>query len=146
MTWSYDTALTADKDKVRAFIGDTNTSDQLLSDEEISFFLTQSDNIYGASAKACRAIAARFARLTDTEVEGVSDRLSQMVRHYNDLASSYDRDSVKSGSSIMPIVTGISYGEMRLVDADTDRVVPAFKMSQFNNPPVRKAGEVIDEY
>jgi hypothetical protein len=71
MTWSYNTALTADKDKVRTFIGDTNTSEQLISDEEITFFLTQSDNIYGAAARACRAIAAKYARLTDTEVEGV---------------------------------------------------------------------------
>jgi hypothetical protein len=146
MTWSYNTALTADKDKVRALIGDTDTTDQILSDEEITFFISQTGNIYSASARACKAIAAKFSRLTDTEIEGVSDRLSQMVKHYNDLAASYDRDAAKFGATIVPVVTGVSYNAMRLVDADTDRVDPAFTMSQFNNPPVRNVGEVIDEY
>ena len=37
MAWTYSTALTADKDKVRFLIQDTDTDDQLLADEEIAY-------------------------------------------------------------------------------------------------------------
>jgi hypothetical protein len=146
MTWSYDTALTADKDKIRALIGDTDTNDQIISDEEIAFFLTQSGNIYGAAARTCRAIAAKFSRRTDIEVEGVSDKMSQLVKHYNALATSYDIDSGKFGSTINPVVTGISRSEMRTVRQNSDRVDPAFTMTQFDNRWVQYDGDDIDNY
>ncbi len=40
MTWSYDPTIPEPKDAVRLHLGDTDTSNQLFSDEEITYSLT----------------------------------------------------------------------------------------------------------
>src|SRR5689334_18389528 len=62
MAWSYDSSLSADKDKVRWLCGDTDTNDQLVQDEEIAFALSDAGNdLRRAAATVCEAIALRFA-------------------------------------------------------------------------------------
>ena len=54
MTWSFSEASlsTSEKDQVRLLIGDTDTSDQLISDEAITFYLSQRSNVNLAAADA----------------------------------------------------------------------------------------------
>ena len=68
MTWSYDNTVlsTSNKDAVRLIIGDTDTADQLLADEEIDYYLTKHGVVLRAASESARAVAAKFARTTRT--------------------------------------------------------------------------------
>jgi len=66
MAWTYSGDPTAsNKDAVRFEIGDTDTNDQLLTDEEIVYALSVESRIYGAAARCCEALARKFARQAD---------------------------------------------------------------------------------
>jgi hypothetical protein len=66
-TWSY-TGNPENRllDACRFVIGDTDSSNQLLMDEEINWLLSQwEDNIYSAGAEGCVAIAGKYTRQGD---------------------------------------------------------------------------------
>lgn len=94
MSWSYDptllntTSASGRLNSVRLLVGDTDTTDQLVQNEEIVFALSQSgDNVYTAAAWVCRVIAAKFSRLVDTELSGaLSASYSDKAKHYQLLA------------------------------------------------------------
>lgn len=135
MTWSYDTALIADKDKVRLLVGDTDTNDQLLQDEEIVFILTQETNVYNAAALAARTIQSSYARKADVSVESVSKKFSQQAMAYAKLSEDLMRRAEQE-DLVSPSVLGVSIDVMQEAREDTDRVKPKFEMNKFNNPPV----------
>ena len=59
MSWSYDTSLPTNKDKVRVSIGDTDSSDQQLSDEEINALLTVHGSVRSTAIAVARMLAAK---------------------------------------------------------------------------------------
>ena len=66
-TWSY-TGNPQNRllDACRFVIGDTDSNNQLLMDEEIFWLLSQwEDNIYSAGAEGCVAIAGKYTRQSD---------------------------------------------------------------------------------
>lgn len=137
MTWTY-TGNPSDstKDSVRFLIGDTDTTEQLVTDEEIAFSLLQTDDdIYKASIVIARSIVAKFARLVDTSIDSVRVANSQKVKQYTDLIAQLNlmADSI-SNSLAGPEITGISQSEMDTVKDNTDRYVPNFEEGIFNNP------------
>ena len=92
MSWTYDaTALgtsTASErlNSVRLFVGDTDTTDQQVQNEEITFALSQtSDNVYSAASFTARLIASKYSRLVTTELDG------QLMAEYSDLAKQYSK-------------------------------------------------------
>ena len=90
MTWTYIDTLATNRDRIRFLIGDTDTNNQLLSDDEIVWVVTQEENVYGAAATACRAIAGKLAREISRSSEGFSKSLSDQYRHYTELAETLD--------------------------------------------------------
>jgi len=87
LTWTYSGDPTAsDLDGVRFLVGDVDEDEQLLSDEEIEYLLSQYSDSRMAAARAARAIAARFARQVDERVGDMALTLSQRVRHFTALA------------------------------------------------------------
>jgi len=91
MTWSYNTSLATDKDKVRFYIGDTDQTDQLLQDEEISFLLTEMSNVLLAAAHAAKAVAAKFSRQADKAAGDLRVSLSQKAQAYMSLAADLEK-------------------------------------------------------
>lgn len=100
-----------DRDKVRLEIGDTDTADAMLSDEEIDNFLTErtvldstggttSVNIPAAAADAAGAIAAKYARRFDFASDGQSFSVAQRVGHYMSLERTLRN---RSGGIAVPI-------------------------------------------
>lgn len=93
MTWTYDGDPNGDrKDQVRLLVGDTDTEDQLVQDEEIEFVLTQYVPVDGkpawlAGAHTADMIAARFARKADRSVGPLSISAKQQRDHYRELAA-----------------------------------------------------------
>ena len=72
MTWSYSgNPASSEKDAVRFLIGDTDTTDQLLSDAEINYVIAESGgSIYQAAHDACYAIAGKFSRMASSKSVG----------------------------------------------------------------------------
>jgi len=98
MTWSYDTSLATDKDKVRFYIGDTDQTDQLLQDEEINFLLTETTNVLLAASRAAKAVAAKFSRQADKAVGDLRISLSQKAQAYTTLAADLEKRALTSSA------------------------------------------------
>ena len=93
MTWSYDASVDEDKDRVRLMIGDTDSAEGLLQDEEIEYILTVHPSSgtgqpYLAAAHAADMIAAQFARRADRSIGKLSIQAKQQRDHYVELAQS----------------------------------------------------------
>jgi len=135
MSWTFDDAdISTDLAKVRVLIGDVDTSDQLMSDEMISYFLTVDDNVFGAASLAAKSIQAKFARLADTTIEGVSVKYTQKAVAYGDLAADLASQALDNDLP-NPSVFGISKDAIRTQRDDDDRVQERFYTDQFTNPP-----------
>lgn len=71
MTWSYSgDPASSTKDAVRFLIGDTDTNDQLLSDEEIEYTIAVTGNVYESAHDCSYAIAASFSRMATSKSVG----------------------------------------------------------------------------
>jgi len=140
MTWAYGgDPENSERDAVRLLVGDTSTDDQLVTDEEIQYALSQSRTVPGAASFTANAIAALFSRDVDINVSGTSYSESQRAEHYRALADRLSRmaasASPRSGvSGPVPVVSGVSRSEMDSVRDDSDRVRPEFRRGMFDNP------------
>lgn len=141
MTWTYDgtpgTGSAAERrDAVRFFVGDTDNTDQLVTDEEIAFALSEkSDNVRRAAADVARALEAKFASLADVSFDGVRSSYSNISMAYSRLARRLDAQAKRAGGLGRPVATGISRDDMRTYEDDPDRITPRFRRGQFENPP-----------
>lgn len=145
MTWSYDPSLSTDKDRVRFLSGDTDTSDQMVSNEEITGVLSMyTDNIFRGAAAVCRHLASKFSRQADQEIDDMRKALSQRAKAFADRASELDAQA-SSGvtASSMPTwyAGGISVADKELQNEDTDRVRPLFSRDDMEFPGQRSEAD-----
>jgi hypothetical protein len=131
MTWTYsNTSLSSELSRVRLLIGDTNTQEQLLTDEEINYFRGAYGDVNLAAAHCCIAIIAKLARDTTRSALGMSDSRNEIIRTYEDT-----RDrllAMHSGLAEMTS-TGDSVSAKETLTDDTDRVQPLFDRGRWNN-------------
>jgi len=132
MTWTFSDSLSTDRDKVRLKIGDTDTQDQLLSDETIDALLAVRDDVVLCSIDACRAILAKLAREIDRSAAGMSGSRSQKTNHYKDILANLTKES---GGETRVKVGGISKGDNDTIRDDSDFEPLAFSigMNDRNN-------------
>lgn len=106
---------------VRLLLGDTDAEDPQLQDEEIQFSLSvTSDNYYSAASKSARYIAAKYARLVDTDLNGqLAEKYSQLQEHYANLATTLDEEDSSSNATL-----GISSGGVSKIDMEMVRCLP----------------------
>jgi hypothetical protein len=143
MAWSYETtnivATTAvgRKNCVRLLVGDTDTLDQQLQDEEIDFALSQSNNnIYYAGSWAAGAISASYARKVTTQLDAaLKADYSDLHQHYAALQESLRFKGKTTGSTLGLSAGGITITAVEIAQANPNRVQPEFRMNQFKNPP-----------
>ena len=131
MTWSYNENLSTDRDKVRFRIGDTDTDDQLLSNETIDALLVIRNDVVLASIDSVQAILAKFAREIDRQALGLGGPRSQKTTHYENLLKILRAEADKGA-------TGVFYGGATIAEkedaiADTTKPRPPFRLDQFNN-------------
>ena len=128
MSWTYtvtDIGTTTPSGRlnaVRLLIGDVDSTDEQIQDEEINFTLSQSgDNVYYAAAFSCRLLAAKYSRLVDTELDGaLLAKYSDRVKNYNMLAIQMAEQGKRTGGRSL----GISAGGIPNI--------PEFTVDQFN--------------
>lgn len=115
MTFTYSkSTISTDLAKVRLRIGDTDSTRQLLSDEEIAYTLTEYSTVVMASIECVKRILGQLARSTDRSAVGLSSSRSQAFQQYKDLLRELEIEAV---SSAAPFFTGASQDE---VDGDTE--------------------------
>ena len=140
--WSYDptnldTGTVAGRhNATRLLVGDTEILDQQVQDEEVTFALSQnSNNIYFAGAWTARVISSKYSRKVNTELTGaLRADYSDLASQYSTLADSLEYQGKTSGAVIGVLAGGITVARTAAVRANTNRVKPAFRKGQFNNP------------
>jgi hypothetical protein len=116
MSWSYSgDPADSPLDEVRFLVMDTDTLDQLISDEEIEYIIATWAPVYGSplmyASMVAESIAAKFAREVSYSADGVSVGVEQLQDKYDRLASSlrdqYKQYDVGGG----PDVFGVMYSD-----------------------------------
>lgn len=143
MTWSYSVSdlLTNTKDQVRFLIGDTDTNDQQLQDEEINYTLAIRSSVWGASAVCCDSIASKASRRADTTTGELRTLYSGIAKAYFARAAMYESKSAELGGAL-PFAGGITVSGKQLAELDPDRIPSNFNIGMTDNwnMPVAPAG------
>jgi len=154
MAWSYDetdlgtTTTSSRLNSVRLLLGDTDTNDQQVQNEEIIFALAQANNnIYYAAAWAARTIASQYARRVNTSLDGaLSADYSNLSKQYSVLADNLEYQGKKSGATVGIKAGGITKTAVDGIRANTDRIAPSFRRDRFRNPPSYSGDEYGSDF
>lgn len=151
--WSYDSAIYTPTDAVRLAIGDTDTTDQQLQDEEIAYLLVQQTTPLSAAITACKRLAARYARKVNIGTADQRQDASVQSRHYLDLAASLRDDLLRgvagpvgggTGQAGMVYAGGLSQSEHVGDSQNTDLMQPIMTKEPFSMPGTEPNGDSSD--
>jgi hypothetical protein len=146
--WTYNPAqiTTVPLYQVRRLIGDVINSDQQLSDDEITFALSQRPGIYGPAADCCRYIASQYSRKADTVAPGeLRTAYSVQAGAYASRAAEFDTIARMRGAGAVVYAGGISVSDKQTNEVDPDRVAPQFNLAMMDNFTVPAIGPVGHE-
>lgn len=133
MTWTYSNdPANSERDRVRLWVGDTDSNDPQITDEEIAFFLSDAGSPVAAALMAAQMLAAKYARAVDKSVGDLRLSYSQRAKAYQALVS--DLRFRVATRTAPPFAGGISKTQKEATVSDTDRVPPAFTRDQFDYP------------
>ena len=149
MAWSYDptdlntTTASGRLNTVRLLVGDTDTTDQQVQNEEVTFSLSENgNNVYYSGAWIARAIASKYSRKVNTELSGaLKADYSDLVTHYNSLADNLEYQGKTSGASVGVLAGGITKSTVEAIRQDTNRIEGSFRRDRFKNPPSYQSPE-----
>lgn len=142
MSWDYDPTNLDDTtdagrlNLVRLLIGDTDTLDQQVQNEEIEFALATEDNdIYGAASWVAKTLVAKYARLVDTDLDGqLAESYSQLYDHYSSLADKLEGQKNSKSATLGVFAGGIKISEMEQAERDPNRVKPFYRRNSYQYP------------
>ncbi len=134
--WSYSGSPgSSAKDAVRFLIGDTDECKPLLTDGEITYFLSQYNQApINASIRCCEAIMAKFSRRADESVGQVRITFSQQSKMYRTMRDDLIRRLAKEDGA--PYAGGISKTDVQTVALNADRVPPDFTAHMMENQQI----------
>jgi glycerate-2-kinase len=143
MAWSYDptdldnTTPSGRLNIVRLLVGDTDTVDQQVQNEEITFGLSENgNNIYLSASWIARAISSKYSRLVTTSLSGaLSSDYSDLAKQYQTLADQLEYQGKTNGASVGILAGGITKTQVEGVRANTNRIEGSFRRDRFKNPP-----------
>ena len=120
MAWSYSgDPANSTNDSIRFLIGDTDTNDRLITDEEIAYIVTQQGSVNRSASECCRAIAAKFARNMNRSIGGLQADFAAKYRQYLELA---DNLRAKDETApVSPFLSGYKKDEKQAREDDTNR-------------------------
>lgn len=148
MTWTYsgDPATNA-RDSIRFLVGDTDTNDQLVTDEEIAWTnnqVTGSDtattDLYTVAYRVMLAIASKFSRLANQAIGDMRVDLSQKADNARTQAEQLRVLAGRENLVPVPYAGGISVSDKRIDRDNPNRVDPFFTSGQFANTSDYGAG------
>jgi hypothetical protein len=154
MAWSYEetdlrtTTASGRLNTVRLLLGDTDSNDQQVQNEEIAFALAQNNNnVYYAGAWCARIVAAKYSRKVTTSIDNaISADYSDLAKQYNKLAESLEYQGKKSGAVVGIKAGGITKSGVDAIRANTNRITPSFRRDRFRNPPSYSGEDYGSDY
>jgi len=132
MTKSYDSSLTADKDKVRFLSGDTVVT-MSLDDEEIEWVISTEANVWTAAAECIDNIIQKEQKEGLEELEVGETRVR--YKKLEDLKKKSDRLRTRGAAHMFPSAGGV-------FQADTDSLNESTTVRQ---PAIRIDMDTIEE-
>lgn len=121
-----------DIDKVRFYVGDTDTTDQLLTDEEITFALAEGGSIRAAAAICADRKAAQYARLADLKEGQLSITYSQRFKQMQALS-----EAITAGATLadpaMPSAGAIFVADKQATEESTLLVRSSFAVTMLDS-------------
>lgn len=133
MSWTYtNDPASVPLDTLRFTIGDTDTTDQQLSDEELQYLLDTYTTPLSAATAAVRGLIAKYSRRVDKAVGDLKISYSQQLENYITLLSTLG--SSADVSLAPPFAGGISISDKLNTESDTDRVAPHFRIGMHDIP------------
>jgi hypothetical protein len=119
MSFSYSgNPSSSDHDAVRFLVGDTDSSQPKVSDEEIGWLLTQWSDVYQAAAAVADHMAATAASWMSFNADGVGMTLDQMQNKYMQLADAL-RGQGRRANRVAPYAGGVDQGDHYANSNDT---------------------------
>lgn len=133
MTWTYevDDLSTSSLMQLRLMIGDTDTDQQLMQDEELTYWLDTEGGVRQAAIAALEALAAIWSKKADRTIGPLSIKYSQMSANFCSRAQGLRIDRLALDAE--PYAGGLSRAEKEVDDQDTDLVRPYFRRSRFEH-------------
>lgn len=95
MTFSFNINLADEVSQVRQWLGDTDSTNVELQDETIQAILTSGLSVIKTAARCARNLAAKYARLVDSENDRQSQKASQAFKQYTSLAQDLDSQALQ---------------------------------------------------
>ena len=135
MTWSYTDPSASAKDAVRFAVGDTDTSDQQLSDEEIASLLVTYPSPLTAAINACARLSAKYARQVTKTVGRLSIAASDRAKAYRELAA--DLKEQRRANGLTMFAGGRTIAGNQEFNQDTGATQPSFAIGQDDFPDAK---------
>ncbi|TXH10905.1 MAG: hypothetical protein E6R03_14910 [Hyphomicrobiaceae bacterium] len=129
MAFTYTPGSTTPLNRVRFLIGDTDSADPQVQDEEIQAWLNAGYSVHNTSVEVCRALSARYARFVDKWVGDLKILASQRYRQFQDRVKSL----TSGAASGHPIAGGIYVSDKENVAANVDLVKGSFAIGMHDN-------------
>lgn len=144
MTWTYtNDPSSVQLDELRLLIGDIDSADPQLTDEELNYLLSSEGSVRPAAMEAVRLLLAYYARLVDKSVGDLRLSYSQRKDQYEGLLAQLQYQTALRTAG--PLIGGISKGRKETVDANPDRVAPAFRRDQFDHPGATHEDDLLSD-
>jgi hypothetical protein len=133
MAWTYDVTQLATSSlfQVRFYCGDTDSTRQLVQDEEIEFVLLSQPSSPLAAAIVCDAVAAKLSQEADARAGDLSESSSQKAEAFRQRAKDLRQNAARLAK---PIFGGITKTQKENLERDTDLVQPSFRIGQDEHP------------
>lgn len=125
MGWSYTGDPGArDLDMVRFLLGDTDSTDPQLTDEEINAMLTVHVTAQRAAAGCANVLVAKYTRMVDKSIGDLSISYSQRAKAFKELAA-----QLKADSPVVPepFSAAMVAADKDANESDTSLVQPFFR-------------------
>lgn len=134
MSWSYSGDPSAsNSDNVRFLIGDTDITDQQLTNEEITAMLTAHGSVYPAAIACLEALVAKYARKVDKSMGDLSISYGRLADNYRSMLTDLRRRATIE--TCTPYAGGISISDKETDEEDSDRVAPTFSVGMHDSEP-----------
>ena len=146
MAWTYTGALNTDSEKVRYKCGDTDTTDQLVTDAEVTYVLTLSSDLNIAAAILLEGLAAKNSRKVNAGTGKLSVDASARMKQYLEMAKVLRGQGAENALSSCTIqVGGAVAADNEELDSDSSLVKPQFKIGQFDDETTNPSESTDDE-
>jgi hypothetical protein len=138
MTWTYGGDPSANnRDEVRFLIGDVDSTQPLLTDEEIAYAIAELNSNYATAAFCIDRILSK-GYMADREVGDLKISGSQVAAHLK--AVKKDLLQRDSGSRV-PFFGGMTEASRETYDLDTSLIQKTHWEGQFDHPGVNLPGD-----